>query len=66
MAEKISYGFMKLEKYDVLVIDSKKMEAVKLMYSLCLDGMSLGRSRALKSPKESDIWPNIKKDEAIG
>ena len=42
ITEKIPYGFMKHEKYDV-VMDSEKMESVKLMFSLCLDGMSLGQ-----------------------
>ena len=43
ITEKIPYGFMKHEKYGVVVMDSEKMESVKLMFSLCLDGMSLGR-----------------------
>ena len=43
ITEKIPYGFMKHEKYDVVVMDSEKMKSVKLMFSLCLDGMSLGR-----------------------
>ena len=47
ITEKIPYGFMRHEKYDVVVMDSEKMESVKLMFSLCLDGMSQGRSRML-------------------
>ena len=34
---------MRHEKYDIVVMDSEKMESVKLMFSLCLDGMSLGQ-----------------------
>ena len=30
--EKIPYGFMRHEKYDVVVMDREKMESVKLMF----------------------------------
>ena len=43
ITERIPYGFMRHEKYDVVVMDCEKMESVKLMFSLCLDGMSLGQ-----------------------
>ncbi len=36
ITEKIIYGFMRHEKDDVMVIDSEKMEAVKLMFGLCI------------------------------
>ncbi len=45
--EKIPYGFTSHEKYAVVVMDSEKMEAVKLMFSLCLDGMSLGQIKSV-------------------
>ena len=32
ITEKIPYGFMKYEKYDVVVVDSEKMESVKWMF----------------------------------
>lgn len=32
ITEKIPYGFMRHEKYDVVVMDSEKMESVKLMF----------------------------------
>ena len=41
--ERIPYGFMKHERYGVLVMNSEKIQVVKLMFSLCLDGMSLGQ-----------------------
>ena len=41
ITEKIPYGFMRHEKYDLVVMDREKMESVKLMFRLCLDGMSL-------------------------
>ena len=41
ITEKVPYGFMRHEKYDLVVMDREKMESVKLMFRLCLDGMSL-------------------------
>ena len=45
ITEKIPYGFMRHEKYDVMVMNSEKMESVKLIFSLYLDGRVWGRSR---------------------
>jgi hypothetical protein len=47
ITEKIPYGFMRHEKYDVVVVNSEKMESVKLIFSLYLDGRVWGRSRVL-------------------
>ena len=64
--EKIPYGFMKHEKYDVVVMDSEKMESVKLMFSLCLDGMSLGQIKNVIESQGIEYPAKYKKDKKVG
>lgn len=69
IAEKIPYGFMRHEKYDVVIMDREKMESVKLMFSLCLDGMSLRQiknvieSQGIEYPASNYSEPPLFKDE---
>ena len=64
--EKIPYGFMRHEKYDVVVMDSEKMESVKLMFSLCLDGMSLGQIKNVIESQGIEYPAKYKKDKIVG
>lgn len=66
IAEKIPYGFMKHEKYDIVVMDSEKMESVKLMFSLCLDGMSLGQIKNVIESQGIEYPAKYKKDKIVG
>lgn len=66
IAEKIPYGFMKHEKYDIVVMDSEKMESVKLMFSLCLDGMSLGQIKSVIESQGIEYPAKYKKDKIVG
>ena len=62
ITEKIPYGFMKHEKYDIVIMDSEKMESVKLMFSLCLDGMSLGQIKNVIESQGIAYLAKYKKD----
>ena len=64
--ERIPYGFMKHERYDVLVMNSEKIQAVKLMFSLCLDGMSLGRIKEVIESQGIEYPAKYKKDKMVG
>ena len=66
IAEKIPYGFMRHEKYDVVIIDSEKMESVKLMFNLCLDGMSLGQIKNVIESQGIEYPAKYKKDKIVG
>ena len=66
ITEKIPYGFMRHEKYDVVVMDSEKMESVKLMFSLCLDGMSLGQIKNVIESQGIEYPAKYKKDKKVG
>lgn len=61
ITEKIPYGFMRHEKYDVVIMDREKMESVKLMFSLCLDGMSLGQIKNVIESQGIEYPANIRK-----
>ena len=64
--EKIPYGFMRHEKYDVVVMDHEKMESVKLMFSLCLDGMSLEQIKNVIESQGIEYPAKYKKDKIVG
>ena len=66
ITEKIPYGFVKHEKYGVVVMDSEKMESVKLMFSLCLDGMSLGQIKNVIESQGIEYPAKYKKDKIVG
>lgn len=66
ITEKIPYGFMRHEKYDVVVMDSEKMESAKLMFSLCLDGMSLGQIKNVIESQGIEYPAKYKKDKIVG
>lgn len=66
ITEKIPYGFMRHEKYDVVVMDCEKMESVKLMFSLCLDGMSLGQIKSVIESQGVEYPAKYKKDKIVG
>ena len=66
ITEKIPYGFMKHEKYDIVIMDSEKMESVKLMFSLCLDGMSLGQIKNVIESQGIEYPAKYKKDKKVG
>ncbi len=66
ITEKIPYGFMKHEKYDIVIMDSEKMESVKLMFSLCLDGMSLGQIKNVIESQGIEYPAKYKKDKIVG
>lgn len=66
ITEKIPYGFMKHEKYDIVIMDSEKMESVKLMFSLCLDGMSLGQIKSVIESQGVEYPAKYKKDKIVG
>ena len=66
ITEKIPYGFMRHEKYDIVVMDSEKMESVKLMFSLCLDGMSLGQIKSVIESQGIEYPAKYKKDKIVG
>ena len=66
ITEKIPYGFMKHEKYGVVVMDSEKMESVKLMFSLCLDGMSLGQIKNVIESQGIEYPAKYKKGKKVG
>ena len=66
ITEKIPYGFVKHEKYGVVVMDSEKMESVKLMFSLCLDGMSLGQIKNVIESQGIEYPAKYKKDKKVG
>ena len=66
ITEKIPYGFMRHEKYDVVVMDREKMESVKLMFSLCLDGMSLGQIKSVIESQGIEYAAKYKKDKIVG
>ena len=66
ITEEIPYGFMRHEKYDVVVMDSEKMESVKLMFSLCLDGMSLGQIKNVIESQGIEYPAKYKKDKIVG
>ena len=57
---------MRHEKYDVMVIDSEKMESVKLMFNLCLDGMSLGQIKNVIESQGIEYPAKYKKDKIVG
>lgn len=65
ITEKIPYGFMKHEKYDIVIMDSEKMESVKLMFSLCLDGMSLGQIKSVIEAQGVEYPAKYKKDKIV-
>ena len=64
--ERIPYGFMKHERYGVLVMNSEKMQVVKLMFSLCLDGMSLGQIQEVIESQGIEYPAKYKKDKMVG
>ncbi len=64
--ERIPYGFMKHERYGVLVMNSEKMQVVKLMFSLCLDGMSLGQIKEVIESQGIEYPAKYKKDKMVG
>lgn len=64
--ERIPYGFMKHERYDVLVMNSEKIQVVKLMFSLCLDGMSLGQIKEVIESQGIEYPAKYKKDKMVG
>lgn len=41
--QKGTYGFVEGHEENVFIIDTEKMRVVRLMFDLCLDGMSLGQ-----------------------
>ena len=57
---------MRHEKYDVVVMDREKMESVKLMFSLCLDGMSLGQIKSVIESQGIEYAAKYKKDKIVG
>lgn len=57
---------MRHEKYDIVVMDSEKMESVKLMFSLCLDGMSLGQLKSVIESQGIEYPAKYKKDKIVG
>ena len=57
---------MRHEKYDIVVMDSEKMESVKLMFSLCLDGMSLGQIKSVIESQGIEYPAKYKKDKIVG
>ena len=64
--ERIPYGFMKHERYSVLVMNSEKIQVVKLMFSLCLDGMSLGQIKKVIESQGIEYPAKYKKDKMVG
>ena len=66
ITEKIPYGFMKHEKYDVVVMDREKMESVKLIFNLCLDGMILGQIKNVIESQGIEYPAKYKKDKIVG
>ena len=66
ITEEIPYGFMRHEKYDVVVMDREKMESVKLMFRLCLDGMSLGQIKNVIESQGIEYPAKYKKDKIVG
>ncbi len=64
--ERIPYGFMKHERYGVLVMNSEKIQVVKLMFSLCLDGMSLGQIKEVIESQGIEYPAKYKKDKMVG
>ncbi len=64
--ERIPYGFMKHERYGVLVMNSEKIQVVKLMFSLCLDGMSLGQIKEVIESQGIKYPAKYKKDKMVG
>ena len=57
---------MRHEKYDVVIMDREKMESVKLMFSLCLDGMSLGQIKNVIESQGIEYPAKYKKDKIVG
>ena len=66
ITQKIPYGFIRHEKYDVVVMDREKMKSVKLMFSLCLDGMSLGQIKNVIESQGIEYPAKYKKDKTVG
>ena len=66
ITERIPYGFMKHERYGVLVMNSEKIQVVKLMFSLCLDGMSLGQIKEVIESQGIEYQAKYKKDKIVG
>lgn len=64
--ERIPYGFMKHERYGVLVMNSEKIQVVKLMFRLCLDGMSLGQIKEVIESQGIEYPAKYKKDKMVG
>ena len=57
---------MRHEKYGVLVMNSEKIQVVKLMFSLCLDGMSLGQIKEVIESQGIEYQAKYKKDKIVG
>lgn len=57
---------MRHEKYGVLVMNSEKIQVVKLMFSLCLDGMSLGQIKEVIESQGIEYPAKYKKDKMVG
>ena len=64
--ERIPYGFMKHERYGVLVMNSEKIQVVKLMFSLCLDGMSVGQIKEVIESQRIEYPAKYKRDKMVG
>ncbi len=66
ITERIPYGFMRHEKYGVAVMDREKMESVKLMFRLCLDGMSLRQIKNVIEFQGIEYLAKYKRDKIVG
>lgn len=64
--QKGTYGFIECEEENVFKMDIEKMRTVRLMFDLCLDGMSLGQIKNVIEAQEIRYPAKYKKDTPIG
>lgn len=66
VVKKGTYGFVESQGENVLKVDTEKMRAVRLMFDLCLDGMSLGQIKDIIHAQGILYPAKYKKDTPTG
>lgn len=64
--QKGTYGFVEGQGENIFKIDAEKMKVVRLMFDLCLDGMSLGQIKDVIEAQGILYPAKYKKDTPIG
>lgn len=64
--QKGTYGFVEGQGENIFKIDTEKIRVVRLMFDLCLDGMSLGQIKDIIEVQGILYPAKYKKDKPIG